>query len=191
MRPSRDPLGAILETSRGLLGPLQKLPEGPQRAPRRPSEGPERVQIDTPTESPGRALPGDSVGVSIWTLSGPSEGRLGALWGPSGSFWRGPRRPRDVSKMAPRGSREGLILLLLLFLLFLILFSPLPHPSSLPLLFPPSHGSEIPFFAPALPDHLNAPGRRSWMGWWGYAKRQEFSKIGLRLGKGLGPIWTS
>ena len=44
MRPSWDPLGAILETSWGPLGPLQKL-LGPSRAllkaPGRAQEGPE------------------------------------------------------------------------------------------------------------------------------------------------------
>ena len=33
---------------------------------------------------------------------------------------------------------------------------------------------------PHFPDHLYSPGRRFWMGWWGYAKRQELSWRGCR-----------
>ena len=34
------------------------------------------------------------------------------------------------------------------------------------------------------PDHLNSPGHRFWMGWWGYAKRQEFT-VPRTLPRGL------
>jgi hypothetical protein len=36
---------------------------------------------------------------------------------------------------------------------------------------------------PHVPDHLNSPGRCFWMGWWGYAQREE-------LGGPLGASWA-
>ena len=77
-----------------------------------------------------------------------------------------------------------LLLILLPLLLFLLLL--LRRRRRRFLLQPPPRGlyDSFPrplFFCmlPRFPDHLNSPGHRFWMGWWGYAKRQEIPHLFL------------
>merc|ERR1712086_1040201 len=74
-----------------------------------------------------------------------------------------------------------LLLLLLLLLLFLLLLRRrrlLLHPPPLGVY----GGLPRPLFfcmLPRFPHHLYSPGAHFWTGWWGYAKRLEFSKMML------------
>ena len=72
---------------------------------------------------------------------------------------RAPRGPQDDPKRAPRGPQEG----------------PKRTPRG-----PQEDPKRAPRWLQETSDklsqqHLNSPGHSCWMGWWGYAKRQELS----------------
>ena len=79
--------------------------------------------------------------------------------------------------------------LLLSSIPFLFLHAPSPF-SSLRLLLNGGCGSLLGQMLLHIPDRVNSPGDCFWMGWWGYAKREQFVKLATESHQPSGLGWS-
>ena len=140
---------------------------GPHDAQRGPKNAPRRLQ--EASETSREALRGLQEGKRA--PGGLQEGKNNNI-----HLTEGPRKAPRGPQEGSRRLQEGPSRLLLILFIFL-----LPTPSSI---HQASSVSSVSSFllrtvrlSPSLlqhfSDHLNSPGHRFWMGWWGYAKRLE------------------